>query len=196
MFSWAYLKTQDSYTHTTHKHTGTSTHLQSYCGSSAGRRCPWLAHFQPLWIWFLQVFALPWIWLHFCLFVAAASHDHKISKFVSLPVWLTVSHCTGQDHSEAKYPAHLICKHMITTPLSASATRSKKMCKILHKLPKSPLGVWHMDIISCEHLSEQGSGLEDTHNMGSIYRASKQNLQERVQNNCKHNQNKGSALPY
>lgn len=91
MFSWAYLKTQDNYTHTTHKHTGTSTHLQFYCGSSAGRRCPWLAHFQTLWIWFLQVFALPWICLHFCLFVAAASHDHKsLSLSPCLCDWLSV----------------------------------------------------------------------------------------------------------
>lgn len=51
----------------------------------------------------------------------------------------------GQYRTEAKCPAHLICKRMITAPLPASATWREKMGKILHKwLPKSSrvYGIW------------------------------------------------------
>lgn len=121
MFSWAYLKPQDSYTH----HTQTHTHLHT----------PSIPH------WKLCRQALPLIsslptsadmipaGLHSqgsvctCLFVAAVRDSPSVSVLAS---------------ATQKPNAQLICKHTITEPLFASATRRDKMGKIPHKwLPKS-----------------------------------------------------------
>lgn len=173
MFSWAYLKPQDSYTH----HTQTHTHLHT----------PSIPH------WKLCRQALPLIsslptsadmipaGLHSqgsvctCLFVAAVRDSPSVSVLAS---------------ATQKPNAQLICKHTITEPLFASATRRDKMGKIPHKwLPKSSRVCGRR--IQCYQLNISANRDQNTrtHYMGSIYWTSNQSLQDGIQNNSKDNLN-------
>ena len=173
MFSWAYLKPQDSYTH------HTQTHPHSHTTSIP----PWKLCRQALPL----ISSLPTsadiipAGLHsqgsvcMCPFVAAVCDSLSVSVLAS---------------ATQKPNAQLFCKHMITEPLSASATRRDKMGKIPHKwLPKSSrvCGRW----IQCYQLNISANRDQNTrtHYMGSIYWTSNQSLQEGIQNNSKDNLN-------
>lgn len=123
VFFWAYLKTQDSFTHNTHKQTYTHTVMRTQTPSfllcsSAGSRYPSLAHFQ---LWGYEGTGLNSQW-SFCSAVCSCNFPYyhtALPQSDCLLVSLLV--CPIQ----AKCPSHpsFFCKNTITAAQQCRETR-------------------------------------------------------------------------